>query len=146
MTQAFWENIKLAQMTDQQWESLCDGCGRCCLLKLEDEETSELYFTNVSCHLLNIEKCRCNDYQNRKFLVPECLNVRKMHLSEYQWLPETCAYRLLAQGKSLPVWHPLISKNESSVQSAGIKVSAFAVSEEHIHPDQLSEHVIHLPS
>ena len=144
MTKVFWENIELAQMTDQQWESLCDGCGRCCLLKLEDEDTSELYFTNVSCHLLNIEQCRCKDYQNRKFLVPECLNIRKMDLSEYQWLPETCAYRLLSEGKPLPFWHPLISNNETSVQTAGIKVSFFAVSEEHIHPDELQDHIIKL--
>ncbi len=142
--QAFWENKKLTELTDQQWESLCDGCARCCLLKLEDEDTSELFFTNVSCHLLDIEQCCCRNYQRRKFLVPECLLIRKMDLSEYQWLPETCAYRLLSEGKPLPEWHPLITGNRESVEIAGISVSGFAVSEEFIHSEQIQEHIIDL--
>jgi len=145
MIQAFWENKQLTQMTDQEWESLCDGCARCCLLKLEDEDTSELFFTNVSCYLLDIEQCHCNDYKNRKFRVPECLQVQKMDISEYQWLPQTCAYRLLSEGKSLPEWHPLISGTKDSVKMQGITIEGFAISEEHIHSDQLEEHVIKLP-
>lgn len=141
----FWKNKQLSEMTDDEWESLCDGCARCCLLKLEDEDTSELFFTNVSCHLLNIEQCSCNDYQNRKFLVPECLRVKNMALSEYQWLPETCAYRLLSEDKPLPDWHPLITGERNSVKLAGVTISAFAVSEDFIHPDQLEDHVINLP-
>lgn len=141
----FWKNKSLAEMTDEEWESLCDGCARCCLLKLEDEDTSELFFTNVSCHLLNIEQCRCKNYQNRKFLVPECLLVKNMALSEYKWLPESCAYRLLSEGKPLPNWHPLNSGDRNSAKLAGITVEAFAVSEDFIHPDQLEDHVINLP-
>jgi uncharacterized protein len=145
MSDGFWKQKKLQEMSEQEWEQLCDGCARCCLLKLEDADTGELYFTNVSCHLLNINKCSCNNYQNRKFLVPECLLVRNMALSEYQWLPETCAYRLLSEGRALPHWHPLLSGNKKSVRQAGATVSAFAMSEEHIHPDQLGEHIINLP-
>lgn len=144
MSKAFWESLPLSAMNDKQWESLCDGCARCCLLKLEDEDTAELYFTNVSCHLLDIKQCRCKDYGKRKFLVAECLNVRTMELSEYTWLPETCAYRLLSEGKPLPEWHPLLSGKKDSVERAGITISGFAVSEDYIHPDQLAEHIIDL--
>jgi len=144
MTGRFWQTKKLEQMTDQEWESLCDGCARCCLLKLEDEDSGELFFTNVSCHLLDIQKCSCKDYPNRKFLVPECLLVRKMQISEYQWLPKTCAYRLISEGQPLPKWHPLVSGSRQSVQQAGITVEGFAVSEEYIHPEQLQDHIIEL--
>ena len=145
MAEVFWKVKKLHQMNDDEWESLCDGCARCCLLKLEDEESSELFFTNVSCHLLDIKKCSCKDYENRKFLVPECLRVKNMALSEYQWLPETCAYRLLSEGRPLPEWHPLITGDRNSVKLACITVDTFAVSEDYIHPDQLEDHVINLP-
>lgn len=138
----FWQGKTLDQMTEQEWESLCDGCARCCLLKLEDEDTSELYFTNVSCHLLNIAECTCSDYQNRFFKVPECLNIRLMKKTEYQWLPETCAYRLLFEGRPLPKWHPLVSNGPQSVKMAGISISGFAQSETHIHPDELPDHII----
>lgn len=144
MPENFWQTKKLEQMTDSEWESLCDHCARCCLLKLEDEDSGKLFFTNVSCHLLNIEKCSCKDYANRKFRVPECLLVRKMPLSEYQWLPPSCAYRLIAEGKALPGWHPLMSGNQQSVQQAGMTVDGFAMSEDHIHPEQLQDHIIEL--
>lgn len=144
MAENFWEEKTLAQMTGQEWESLCDGCARCCLLKLEDEDSGELHFTSVSCHQLDTETCRCKDYSNRKFLVPECLQVSHMKPKEYKWLPETCAYRLIAEGKPLPVWHPLITGESSSVQEAGISVTAFAISEDYIHPEQISEHIIDL--
>jgi len=145
MSLEFWKHKKLQQLNETEWESLCDGCARCCLLKLEDEDTSELFFTNVSCHLLDIKKCSCKDYENRKFLVPECLLVKKMAITEFKWLPETCAYRLLSEGKALPSWHPLISGDRNSVKLAGITVETFAVSEDYIHPDQLEDHVINLP-
>ncbi len=145
MSDIFWKEKSLTQMTDKEWELLCDGCARCCLLKLEDEDSGELFFTNVSCHLLDIEKCCCKNYSNRKFLVPQCLLLRKMSLSEYKWLPETCAYRLLSENKMLPEWHPLITGNKHSAQQAGISVDAFAVSEKYIHPEQLEEHIIELP-
>ena len=142
MSESFWLDKELQQMTEHEWESLCDGCGRCCLLKLQDEETGELHFTNVNCHLLNTQSCRCNDYINRKFRVPECLRLRTMSLEEYQWLPESCAYRRLAEGKSLPQWHPLISGDANSVVEAGISIRGMSVSEDYIHPEQLVEHII----
>lgn len=145
MSKPFWQIKTLEQMSDTEWESLCDGCARCCLLKLQDEDTDETHFTNVSCHLLDIEKCSCKDYTNRKFLVPECLQVRNMSVDEYAWLPSTCAYRLVAEGEALPDWHPLITANKTSVQQAGISVDGFAVSENYIHPDELEMHVIELP-
>lgn len=146
MTELFWQTKKLQQMNDEEWESLCDGCARCCLIKLEDEDTNELYYTNVSCHLLDIEACRCGDYANRKFRVPECLQLRKMTEAEYQWLPQTCAYRRLSEGKALPEWHPLITADVESVAAAGIKVSGFALSEDSVYPDQLEDHIIELSS
>ena len=142
MNKPFWIVKSLKEMSDQEWESLCDGCARCCLLKLEDEDTGELHFTRVSCRLLDIEACRCKDYANRKFREPECLAVRQMKLEEYRWLPQTCAYRLISEGKELPEWHPLISGDKNSVKSEGISVEAFALSEEFIHPDQLEELVV----
>ena len=131
-------------MSDAEWESLCDGCARCCLIKLEDEDTLELHFTNVSCYLLDVKACKCGDYTNRKLRVPECLLVRKMKPSEYPWLPETCAYRLLSENKPLPDWHPLVAGNTHAMDAACIKVSGFAVSEDHVHPDQLGDHIINL--
>lgn len=142
MTQPFWETKSLEQLSEQEWESLCDGCARCCLLKLEDAETAELHFTNVSCQLLDTESCRCTDYTNRKQRVPECLQVRQMSRDEYRWLPQSCAYRRLAEGRSLADWHPLVSGNRQSVQQAGVAVGMFVVSERYIHPDQLEEHII----
>ncbi|HED36355.1 MAG TPA: YcgN family cysteine cluster protein [Gammaproteobacteria bacterium] len=141
---AFWETLSLEQMSDQQWESLCDGCGRCCLLKLQDVETDETFYTRVSCRLLDLERCRCTDYKNRVTRVPECLQVRRMAQETYRWLPESCAYRRLAMGKGLAPWHPLITGEAHSVKNAGITVDAFGVSEEYIHPEQLEEHIITL--
>ena len=141
---AFWETKSLDQMTDQQWESLCDGCARCCLLKLQDSETDEIFYTSVSCRLLDIESCCCTDYIQRKSLVPECLHLREMAREEYRWLPKSCAYRRLLEGRPLPQWHPLVTADIYSVQNAAITVDAFAISEEYIHPDQLPEHVIKL--
>lgn len=144
MNKPFWIEKSLKEMTDQEWESLCDGCARCCLLKLEDEDTGELHFTSVSCRLLDIETCRCKDYSNRKFREPECLAIQQMALDEYRWLPQTCAYRLISEGKELPKWHPLISGDNNSVKQAGVTVDGFALSEEYIHPDQLDELMVEL--
>ena len=138
----FWKTKSLSEMTRAEWESLCDGCGQCCLVKLEDEDTHELYLTNVACKLLDIETCRCRDYEHRLQKVEMCLLLAPDKLDEFQWLPETCAYRLLAEGKELMDWHPLVSKNVNSVHEQGISVRDFSQSEEYIHPDQLHDHVI----
>jgi uncharacterized protein len=135
----FWETTKLTEMNPTQWESLCDGCGKCCLHKLEDEDDGEIYVCNVACQLLNIETCRCQDYQNRKQKVPDCLTLSADKISEFHWLPQTCAYRLLAEGKPLFSWHPLLSNNSQSVHEAGISVRNRVVSE--LHVDDLQLHL-----
>ena len=126
---SFWREKTLAQMNDEEWESLCDGCARCCLHKLEDEETGEIFFTRIACRLLEIETCRCTRYAERCERVPDCLNL-KSGFTQFHWLPSTCAYRLLAEGKILPDWHPLVSGESRTVREAGISVDSFAISED----------------
>lgn len=142
MNQPFWQSKSLQQMTEDEWESLCDGCGRCCLLKLEDDETLELHFTRVSCHLLDTDTCRCRDYPHRQSHVPECLQVRRMVEDEYHWLPESCAYRRLAEGRDLARWHPLVSGRAESVVEAGISVRGKVISEDNVHSDDWPAHII----
>ncbi len=113
-------------MTEEEWESLCDGCARCCLHKLEDEEDGAIYYTRAACELLDITNCRCSDYSNRLEKMPDCIQLSIDHLQHFSWLPETCAYRLLAEGESLPTWHPLITGDTNSVINAGISVREVA--------------------
>ena len=138
----FWETKSLEEMNQEEWESLCDGCARCCLLKLEDEDTREVFFTNVVCRYLDQAQCRCTEYADRNRLVPDCVLVTP-EIARQHWLPDTCAYRLLAEGKPLPDWHPLVSGDRDSVFAAGIAVRDKVVSEEYVHPDELVEHLIH---
>lgn len=138
----FWKRKTLDEMNATEWESLCDGCGQCCLVKLEDEETNDVYLTNVACRLLDIETCRCHDYEHRMEKVSTCTLMTYENLKLFQWLPETCAYRLLYAGKELPSWHPLVCGNMDAVHDEGVSVCDFAQSEEYIHPDQLHEHII----
>lgn len=116
-------------MTHTEWESLCDGCGRCCLHKLEDDADGRMYYTRVACELLDISTCRCKDYANRQKTVPDCIQLSVEQAHFFDWLPDTCAYRLLAEGESLPEWHPLITGNPQSVIDAGISVRNVAISE-----------------
>ena len=142
MSSNFWEVKSLEEMNQQEWESLCDGCGRCCLNKLEDEDTGEIYFTNVTCKLLDIEKCSCSDYENRKVSMPDCMILSFDNHEALEVMPSTCAYRLLQDNQPLPEWHPLITGRKESVIEAGISIVGKAVSEEHIHYTQLPEHLI----
>jgi uncharacterized protein len=128
--QPFWETKTLRQMSRAEWESLCDGCGKCCIHKLEDEETGELLPTNVACRLLDRRTGRCSDYRHRKALVPECVRLVPEKLDEIDWLPSTCAYLLLHRGEKLRAWHPLISGDPESVHTAGISVRGWTVSED----------------
>lgn len=138
----FWKRKSLDEMNHEEWESLCDGCGRCCLLKLEDEDTLALFYTNIACHLLDGESCRCSDYVNRVQRIPECLVIRHDNPEHIDMLPTTCAYYRLAKGWELPDWHPLVSGDPDSVHQAGISVRDKVVSELYIHPDQLTDHII----
>lgn len=138
----FWQRKPLVELTSAEWEALCDGCGRCCLHKLEDEDTGELYFTNVACRLLDLKTCRCREYARRVELIPDCLMLSPSNLELFKQLPSTCAYRLLAEGQPLPDWHPLVTGDVDSVHSAGISVRGKVVSEAYIHPEQLPEHMI----
>lgn len=118
----FWRRKSLAQMTDAEWESLCDGCARCCLVKLEDEDTGEVAYTDVACTLLDAGSCRCRDYENRQAEVPDCVRLTPDVVAGLSWLPPTCAYRLLSEGEDLPAWHPLLTGTPDSVHEAGISV------------------------
>ncbi|MFG1419057.1 YcgN family cysteine cluster protein [Xanthobacter sp. V0B-10] len=119
----FWRTTPLAAMNAAQWESLCDGCGRCCLVKLEDEDTGQIAYTDVACRLFDTGSCRCSDYAHRSEKVEDCVRLTPEAVATLSWLPPTCAYRLLQEGKDLPFWHPLISGDPASVHAAGISVA-----------------------
>lgn len=135
----FWL-LPLGELTRAEWEALCDGCGRCCLHKLEDEDTGEISETNVACKLLDIPSARCSDYRNRKAFVPDCLRLTLRIVNDIPWLPPSCAYRLRAAGEPLPDWHYLISGDSQSVIDAGISVAGRAVSEVDAGP--LEHHIV----
>jgi len=123
----FWKTKKLSEMTPEEWEMLCDGCGKCCLEKFIFEEDNSLVFTNIACRLLDRKTCCCRYYHNRSKYVPECRSIRPETIKESYWLPKTCAYRLLSEGKTLPQWHPLISGTPMSVHTAGMSAAGRCV-------------------
>ena len=129
-------------MTTREWDSLCDGCGRCCLEKLEDEDTGEVFYTSVACRFLDLQTCRCTVYEKRATRAPECLFLTPEKTTEIAWLPATCAYRLLAEGKNLQWWHPLVSGDPETVHQAGISVRDKIISPRHIDPRQLDAYII----
>jgi uncharacterized cysteine cluster protein YcgN (CxxCxxCC family) len=141
----FWKTKPLAEMTREEWESLCDGCGRCCLNKLEDEDTGQFLYTRAACKLLDLETCRCSDYAHRHEKVSDCVGLTPENVRSLGWLPSTCAYRLLDEGKPLQWWHPLVSGRAETVDEAGITVKGEAYSEEGITVDELVDHIWRLP-
>ncbi|MGE0224682.1 MAG: YcgN family cysteine cluster protein [Acetobacteraceae bacterium] len=139
----FWKTKRLEDMSGEEWESLCDGCGRCCLHKLRDEDTNALAYTNVACRLLDLHTARCTDYARRQRKVPDCVSLTPATVREVDWLPPTCAYRLVAEGKDLAWWHPLRSGDPDTVHRAGISIRGRAVSERRAGP--LEHHIVDWP-
>nr|WP_281201829.1 YcgN family cysteine cluster protein [Magnetovibrio blakemorei] len=140
---AFWREKRLQDMTPVEWESLCDGCGRCCLEKLEDIDTGEISYTNVACGLLDMETCRCAHYFERKRFMPDCVALTPKNVAELRWMPSTCAYRLLAEGRPLPDWHPLVTGDANSVKAAGMSVEGRCISA--IDIEDLEDHIVEWP-
>ncbi len=130
MRDRFWEHHPLHELTVEEWEALCDGCARCCLQKLEDEESGEVFYTSIACNLLDLECCSCSDYPNRNLNVPNCVHLTPEKTAEFHWLPSTCSYRLIHEGQPLPEWHPLQSGIRERVHEAGVSIRSFAMLEE----------------
>jgi uncharacterized cysteine cluster protein YcgN (CxxCxxCC family) len=137
----FWKTKTLAEMTAREWESLCDGCGRCCLVKIEDEDSGKIHLTDVACRLLDGQTCRCKHYRNRASLVDDCVRLTPENVGELGWLPKTCAYRLIDEGKNLAWWHPLVSGDPATVVEAGISIRGRTISEENVHPLDLIKRI-----
>ena len=140
----FWQRKSLKQLSVEEWESLCDSCGKCCLHKLEDEKTGEIFYTEVACSLLDLGKCRCTNYQKRTVLIHDCVKLTPQNLSSIPWLPATCAYRLIYEGKNLYWWHPLVSGDPETVHQAGISVRNKAIVEQ--RDGNLEDHIVSWPN
>ncbi|MBC7155498.1 MAG: YcgN family cysteine cluster protein [Rhodobacteraceae bacterium] len=140
---SFWERVPLKNLAPREWEALCDGCGKCCLNKLEDADTGEVAFTRIGCRLLDGETCRCGQYAIRKQIVPECVVLTPKNIAEIAyWMPATCAYRRLYEGKPLPEWHPLITGDPDSVHRAGASVRGWTVPEYEVAEEDWEDHII----
>ncbi len=145
MKEPFWRRKSLKEMTRSEWESLCDGCARCCLNKIEDWDTGEIIWTKVACTLLDQNSCRCTNYENRADMVPDCVPLSVDVLPKISWLPPTCAYRLIEEGRDLYWWHPLVSGSGETVHQAGISVRGRTVSEDGMDVEDLEDHVVTWP-
>lgn len=142
----FWRRRALEDMSRAEWESLCDGCGRCCLMKLEDEDTGDIYVSDVRCRLLDGETCKCTDYPNRLKVVPDCIKLTPENVRTIEWIPSTCAYRRIAEGKGLAWWHPLVSGDPDTVAAVGVSVRGRTVPEQSVQPGEWEDHVADWPN
>lgn len=142
----FWRTKSLREMNNEEWEALCDGCGQCCLIKLQDEDTEELLHTRLACKLLNIGQCRCTDYANRHERVSDCVVISPESVERLDWLPHSCAYRLVHEGKDLHWWHPLVSGDPHTVHQAGVSVRDWATSEKGVPQHKMDRFVVRDPS
>jgi len=138
----FWESKKLEEMNREEWESLCDGCGRCCLHKLQNDFTDEIYYTQIVCKLLDQETCRCTRYDERSVLIPTCVTMKPEDARNLDWMPNTCAYRLLANGKALPFWHPLITGSREAMIDEGITVTGKVIPEDEVPEEDWQDYII----
>ncbi|MFW7377332.1 MAG: YcgN family cysteine cluster protein [Oligoflexus sp.] len=136
----FWKTKTLDTLSPHEWESLCDGCGKCCMNKIEDEDTGEISFTNVACKLFDAKQCRCQNYNKRRKFVPECQILTPKKVRSLAWLPGTCAYRLLAEGKDLPEWHHLVSGSRTMIHKVGASMKHRVISEKYVK--NLEDHVV----
>lgn len=141
-TDRFWEK-PLAALSRAEWEALCDGCGQCCMHKVEDEDTGEIFATNIACRLLDLTTCQCSDYRRRKYFVPDCIQLTRRNVDTFDWLPETCAYRRRAENQPLPEWHYLISGDREAVHRAGASVRGKAIAE--AKAGAIEDHIIAVP-
>ena len=141
----FWKTKPLTEMTSAEWESLCDGCGLCCLNKLEDWDTGEVVFTSIACRLLDGESCRCTNYPNRRDFVPDCIQLTPALVDEIGWLPPTCGYRLVRGGEDLYWWHPLVSGDPETVHAAGISARGRTLSETEVDVEDFEDYVVDWP-
>lgn len=137
----FWKTKALRQMSKDEWESLCDGCGKCCLLRMEDEDTAAVYVTDIRCKLLDAGTCRCTNYDTRKLYVPDCVKLTAKNVSKLDWVPRTCAYRLLAEGKDLPDYHHLITGDRNSIHEVGMSVKDATVHEQDVKAEDHPKHI-----
>jgi hypothetical protein len=142
-TDAFWRRKRLDEMTRDEWEALCDGCAQCCRVKLEDADTGDIGVTDVVCDLLDSHACRCTDYHRRRERVADCIAFGADEVLGLRWLPETCAYRLVALGEELPAWHHLVCGDRERVHHAGGSVRGCVVPEAHVHPEELESRIVH---
>lgn len=142
----WWDDKPLEAFNKEEWEALCDGCGRCCLLKLEDEDEGLIFPANVRCTLLDGDTCGCKDYPNRQKLVPDCIKLDPEKVRTIQWIPTSCAYRRIAEGRGLAWWHPLVSGSPDTVHEVGVSIRGKTVSEEEANTDDWESHIVEWPN
>ena len=143
MRERFWERFTLTELRSDEWEALCDGCAKCCLHKLEDADNGHVHYTRVACDLLDRQRCRCIDYPQRQQRVSACVKLAATDCEALAWLPASCAYRRVAEGRALPTWHHLRTGDRATVHQVGASIRDWAIPSAHVHPDGLEEHIIH---